>query len=475
MSIFLNEGQTAWEIYWKAIENLMGGDSNYTVVQPLAIASRVEFDSGYPKHNLYLKNSLGNRIPTWGALYRNTAGLTVSDEYLAFMDRINEAVVGDQSGEEQRRLREIDNQRKDIRTRRNALRREIKVAWDDYCFVTPANSQMSYAMWLQEEGWETELGILTRELESINGRYIVVFNNTGGVVAEIGRATAALEASTSKYRLPATTDEENQPPESWSEFYKTAIQVDIQRFKQDRVETTIQVSEEQHRSSNISKWWGGGGSVSYGWFGFGGGFGGTSNHSQVIRNTESHTLSLKINFKNVSSFPIVREPWFKEGLIRQYASKLPRSFWEANGRLNLIPTSVLLAHGLSIDVKTDDETRDYYYESHRTSGRAGFRIGPWSFGGSGGSTSTTENTSVEKTETGFKVSDTSGRAVVLAVSSFRPLDLLPAPEPFRSLNVDTGNFINVDLLQDTKEREDDAMRSVFKQFESELIEYGDMK
>jgi hypothetical protein len=59
MSIFTDQGQTAWEIYWKHIENMLGGDQNYMVVQPLAIASRIEFDSAYPLYNRYLIPNLG--------------------------------------------------------------------------------------------------------------------------------------------------------------------------------------------------------------------------------------------------------------------------------------------------------------------------------------------------------------------------------------------------------------------------------
>src|SRR5688572_20114207 len=85
-SIFsINGGETAWAQYHKAIADFVGGSQSPSVIQPLSLAQRVEWDTQSSEFNLFLKQDVGNSMPNWTPLYTRSIS-TVSDAYLAFLD-----------------------------------------------------------------------------------------------------------------------------------------------------------------------------------------------------------------------------------------------------------------------------------------------------------------------------------------------------------------------------------------------------
>jgi hypothetical protein len=251
-------------------------------------------------------------------------------------------------------------------------------------------------------------------------------NQAGGKLAEIGRAVASLGAPTARMPLPSATELIAGGPETWETFYRTFINVDIAQFKAESVPLTISVKEGQSSTTEFTTRWNA--SANVGWFFFFGA-GGSTDNANIQRSWEEETTEIAITFKNVGAFPIQRGQWFNGGLVREYLDEVDRSFWGPAGRLNLIPTGVVLATGVKLSIKTSQLNGSYAYDRHTVSGSAGFRIGPFSFGGSAGRTTTFESTKVSKTETGLDVEDTSGRAIVIGMVSDRPADLLAPASP----------------------------------------------
>src|SRR6476469_8706173 len=116
MSIFQQSNSLfAWSAYLRALELISGISANPAyVIQPLAIAKRIDWDTESKLFNLYLQQEQANRIPVWGPLYSNSGG-SVSEDYEAFLDRLVIQLITKLPKEKQRFLGDLDNKRKDTR------------------------------------------------------------------------------------------------------------------------------------------------------------------------------------------------------------------------------------------------------------------------------------------------------------------------------------------------------------------------
>jgi len=320
-------------------------------------------------------------------------------------------------------LDELDSQRRNVRDQLGNLDTEESTRWSDYLAITPPGAILPRPQWEVQYGYDTDRANYKRQISAINARYFIELNNVGADLAEIGRTLAALDNQTQLVSLPSTSELINLPKEDWDVFYRTFLDADIGQFKQENAPFTITINQDSQKTTTFSSSWHA--EVSIGWGLFFSASGSIENDEQT-RHWQNDTTDLRISFKNIKPFNIIRGNWFKGGLIPRFLERLPRSFWDqTTGRLNVIPTQLVLAHGLSVDITTSDTVGDYVYQRHQASGGGGVGIGPFKFGGGGGSTTVYENTTVVKTGTGLHIEDTSGRAVVLAIISERPLDLLP--------------------------------------------------
>jgi len=255
--------------------------------------------------------------------------------------------------------------------------------------------------------------------------YMRLVNDAGGELLEVGRALAALSDPRARVALPQDEQEATMDPATWQRWYRANLGDDLANFLRDEFIGSIMLQEGEQRTSNFHTRWNAGGGFS--WFGLFGVSGGESNET-IQRRSEGQTSRIEFKFKNLQSFPITRGQWFKGGLISQFRDRMPAQFWGEGGRLNLIPATVTLVRGMRIEVHTSSEVSEYFFNKRIYGGRAGFRIGPFSFGGSARRVTTHEESSFQRTDFGFVVEDNSERAQVLAVTSIRHADLLQQPE-----------------------------------------------
>lgn len=319
----------------------------------------------------------------------------------------------------------LKTEKDDAQTRLRALNREILTAWRDYISTVPESAQISYNQFLVDYGYSADRANFEREVQIAEGAYLIEVNRAGGHLAEIGRAQADLGSPNARFSLPSARELVGKDPNTWESYYRTFVEGDIERFKAETVTQTFRVREGESHTTNFESRWGAGASVSYGWFSFGGSASGTN----IQRDSEEQTTEINITFKNLGIFRITRGAWYKAGLVQEYLEEIESSFWGPSGRLNLVPQSLVLAHGVKLSIKTSDVVRNYVYQNREIAARGGFRIGPFGFGGSGGSSTTSENTHVRDTGTELEIEDTSGRAMVVAVISLRPSDFLPGGPP----------------------------------------------
>jgi hypothetical protein len=456
MDIFNNLGESAWAQYHRRIvENIVGGESDGIVVQPAAVAIRAEWDTNNAARNLWFKQDVANSLPAWGPLYRRT-GLYLPDSYKALLDKLNSKLISGSGIPDKKKLEKLDEERSDIRALIDKLEDKANELWEKYVRKTPVPLLKTRAKWEEDEGFSGQREDLQHRLEIVEGAYLVIVNDAGGDLAEVGRAVSALGAQNQQIALPFDEEMVELGKDYWQYYYVTSLDGDIFKFKSESAPNSFTLKHGQSETTNFQGRWNAG--VSFGWCLFFSASGGVE-HEDRSEKFKADTEEITINYENLAAFNIKRGQWYKEGLVRRFADNINQSFFEQDGSLPLIPTQIILAHGLSIDVKVGTESRDYFYNRHTVSGGGGFSLGPFSIGGGGSSTTTYENLKVEKTSSGLHIEDTSGRAVLLAVISQCPFDWLTSPlsHPFyktlqtefgeRLSSIRNGLFPEIDLTR----------------------------
>ena len=423
MTVFSQDDATPWAMLHSQLANFLGGEPKGVAIQPLAIAERASWDTDNRYLNAYRQLRISNEMPTWNPLYI-PSGASVPDEFKAFLDQLNSSVISESGLPDADKLKRLDEERWNAQDQLQKNEFFINRQWDRYV----ANHNGSPPLPKQE--WETSFGFsamrenLISRVETALAAYMREVADAGGELLEVGRALSAWADPRQQVPLPTDELDFDRGEDSWQRWYRAGLGDDIKTFLSTEAPQTIDFNQTETATSRFEERWSA--SARVGWFGFFGASGGVSNET-IKEHTERDTNSVSISFKNVQSFPILRGQWFKGGLISQFRDRMPENFWGPGGRLNLIPTSIVLVHGAKISVETSETVTDYYYKKRTTGGSAGFRFGPFSIGGSGSRTTIHEDTSFKKTDNGFEIEDNSGRAQVLAVVSVRPADHVVVP------------------------------------------------
>lgn len=420
-SIFEENGASAWARYHNCLKDILGGEQTGVVIQPLAIAERAEWDTGNYYYDAYLQQKIANNMPTWTPLYTVNSGVNVPDEYQAFLDELNTTLVSNAGVPDPAKLKRLDDERANLQKKYQSFEKNLEKAWKEYIKEVPEENRMSRADWEVSRQYAGERTTLERQLQAAIGAYALEANKAGGDLMEAGRAIAMMGDRRQRLPLPASLKEAGQNTENWQTFYRANIGGDLEAFKKEIVKTEFSIEVASQETTNFEKSWNAQANTS--WFLF---FkaNGSVEFQDKSQNMKTSTTSIKISFNNITSMPIERGQWFKGGLVSRFRDRLSPSFWGQAGRLNLIPTEIIVGHGLSIEVSTTDEMKEWVYSRESFSGGGGLSIGPFRFGGKAGYTTAKEHTKIEKTNSGLTITDTSGRAVVLAVVSIRPADLL---------------------------------------------------
>lgn len=421
MSFFGEDSVASWAALHKTITDYLGGEPTGAIIQPFAISERADWDSPNPLLNAYRELRIANQVPTWNPLYIPNTGVDVADEYQAFLDQLNSKLIDESGVPDKDALKALESERWNVQDRLQKNEWTINRQWDRYVANHNGKPPLPRPQWEVDFGFAATRKNLQREVEQALAAYMRVVNDAGGELLEVGRALSALADPRQKIPLPQDDQDALLPAENWQYWYRAGLQDDINRFLQDEDPFTITISEREEHTRNFEERWGA--SARVGWFGLFGFGGGTSNEI-IKRHSEEQTSQVKIHFANIQPFPIIRGNWFKAGLISTFRDRMPPTFWGEGGRLNLIPASLTLVRGTAIEVQTSREVTDYYFNKRVTGGGGGFRIGPFSFGGSGSRTTIHEHTDFHRTENGFVIEDKSGRAQVLAVTSIRQADLV---------------------------------------------------
>jgi hypothetical protein len=272
-----------------------------------------------------------------------------------------------------------------------------------------------YTAWFNEN-WKTELDVQLSEESEAYGLWVSAITSAGAEAHIIARARKELDNEVNTVLIE---DAFGTP----TPYLRQYVDCDIARFLSESNETSFSLKKGLVDIEKSYSKWSAGGSASYGGFFWGVQAGGGVTEENWSESWIKDNKEVRVRFKNIKPFPIVRANWYNTGLVSKYGDRIPSAdkYFTKKG-LTLIPTRIVLVHGTKITVSANHEAGSFVRRLREEHGSVGIRIGPFSFGGSYSSTTDWSKTHVETTETGFTVEDVSGRPKIVALMAYRPYD-----------------------------------------------------
>jgi len=432
--IFSDFGVPAWNRVSKYMQLKFGNLAKDEVVLVLPTAT----DAAWDDHNGIIRAmemyKWGDWMPSSSWTYAPNAGKRVSDGYRYFLKAAYLATVDANGTISEQRKNALKRETEEVEYTR-ALYNKIQVdasdAYASYAATTPAPHRLTKAQFLKDQGYDDLIKTRKANLDTALARLKTL--NEGIVDPDLDLLTNAeirYDNPNQKVLLPPVKEVLNDR-DRWQSYYSSWIDKDLFSFlKESRIQTE-NIQESSDKSDSFEQQWKASVSVSFlGLFRAGG-----ASAEQVRReqHVQQNATRIDIVFDNIDTFPIVRGEWFNQGVIDRFAPRLAAENWTAmwgpNGLLELIPKSLLVAHGMSFTVYADQQSIDYLYEHFQGGADAGISIGWWRIGGGGNYSSTKEQTSVQKFADHITFTDLSGRAQVLGVLAKQYALSVPRPAP----------------------------------------------
>lgn len=368
---------------------------------------------------MFRKLLIGDKIPNYGNKNKNSyvaSGASLQEAYGQYLQALNVALTSKYAAASD--INEINGLRDGYNAAHKKLNTFEKAAAKDWAAKKRANPNLTRLQWDNDYGdigYTSEHNELFDDVTAAYGAWQAKARPYPELTRVVNKIYDLNNNPANRIQLPSNEDELNDPPESWSSFLKTNL--DLQDFFTHDARQGFTINETSSTSTSYQSRWEAGGSVSYGFFSVGGSAGGGS----IENHLRAGAQALNFSFARMMPVPIVRGAWFDEGLIRLpyngYVDK--NDYWSPNGQMPLVPTMALLGRGLQVSIATDSRSYDEFQSWHHASGSAGFSFGPWSVGG--GASSSTSSSSVTNTSTGTTISftDNSNTPYVLAIVSLK--------------------------------------------------------
>ncbi|GEM_PF-3585379 len=412
-TIFTGDAKSAWSMYLKVLEDYLGGDQGYTVIQPLALSQKARWDSQKTNYNIFEKQLLADSMPDWSGL-GNITGKWVSDGYEQFLTTVQAKLSSQLTNEDKILLDKATRQRNAAQAGLRRLEKEITYRWGLYKADMSGGKvpQLTRRQFEDGRGYDSQRADLKLQIKTASGDYAAIINQVGGAVRIIGKAVEDFYSDYADIPLPSLPEfDTDLGRDDWAVYKRQWILGDIERFKAETSELTVEFAHGKGESTTIEKHWNGSAGIRIGWFSFAG----SASRTELESKSSDQTEKVKFSFKNAAEFPIFRERWYKANLIEQYGADT-HGLWGPNGTFNVIPNSYILARGLTIETTTSDEVKNYMESQFTGGGSIG--IGPFCFGGS--DSETRIHSSFERTDTGVKITDLSKSVHVIAIKSYTP-------------------------------------------------------
>jgi hypothetical protein len=373
----------AWSLLYKGIvDNIGASPDSFQLVYPFISWNWPTQNRGYTGAAQF---DFCSNIPQWSATGQSAfSGRTLHDAYFGFLQAIV-ANVSDPATENQ-----IVQQRNKLTGAYNQYDTDLAQANLAY---KSSGSSLSFTEWLGSLEGQRWQGLLNTDL------------------AQISQITDVLNSLLAKSKTPGLSDA--MAASKNTDYYTKLVDNGLSSFP-----SVPAYSISQDPTSWLSNVQGGGGtpgkfsfslsdasysyqntwakgSVSVGsWF-----WQVYVNGSwqQISEFSSSTDITVSVAFKAVDQIQITAAPWYNGAFPRNHKTGpftngfTPDSFWGEKGSFNLIKTGFFVAYQPNISIEVDQQTFNSFKSKWEVCG--GIRVGPFSFGGGGGSSTDTFNKS----------------------------------------------------------------------------------
>ena len=417
LGVDVNEINRPWQIFLKAlVDKFQVGDGRYiqfvTAPQPADWSDKL--------YGRYRTTFYGDSVPKWGSVFDPQNASSFADVYGTFINSIKLRLVNpnDQMA--------ADNARMKWNNCNAALQNQYKLVGKHWKNFNDSQAGLPPATRKPFEWWFAKfeapsLKVYEDQCNALSIDYNKWFNKATQGQANL--ANAILRYSTAKQvtaLVPGTTDQfESVWPyafiQSLDDFVNASDAAPQLAFNQTFTKTSGTYS------ATTSTW---GGSASFGWF-----FHGSGGGSSSTVDTHNDSFGLTIQLKGLQVFDVKPGDWFSQQLVQFWKdgpfepnSVIQQKYnagvlYGPNGVFSLRSARYIVAYKPKIVLRM--AANNYHEAKSSWSAGGGLSIGPFSFGASGGSSSTSISWD-DQTNT-LTVQDSSKIPQVIAVL----LDVLP--------------------------------------------------
>jgi len=233
MSVFNGRGANVWAQFHQQLMNSAGIlEANGSLMQPMAAAQRVEWDSCDHDRNLWFKQDLANTVPAWGPLYKRTSTY-LPDSYKTFLGELNSAAIARSSIPERSVFKRLEIHRQVLQSQIDLLLGDLYKQWHVYVDQSPPETAKPLRQWAEDLGLITEIKNKRSELKGTLGAMLLIANQAGGELKTIGYALSAMGAPGTRQLMPFSKEVCELGKDFWQKYYVAAVDVDIFDFRVD--------------------------------------------------------------------------------------------------------------------------------------------------------------------------------------------------------------------------------------------------
>lgn len=381
MSLFGDE-RRSWRLYLKVIETMTGGDQSAAgeVMQPLAVMKFADWDTNAPYFNQRRQFVFANDVMKWGGLGTRT-GTSLDRVYGDYLNRLMNWISStapqtpELSEEEKQKVQRFSLLQSEESRQKDYYYSLVDQDWERYKVAHSSDPNHLTRDQFNSQNSNYVIGLgHERMADSYAYNILKIMSRIDPDMDLINTALIDYKSPDNKILLPEIIEDENAP-NRWVSARKQRIAGDILRFKKGANSKGQTINEMYSESTTIDTKWGGNAGISVGIFSFGG----SASSEHLQQEATQKATSVTIQFENFGEFAIERGDWFSQYVIDRYGKHLPE-FWGPQGYLSVIPNSVILAKGITINIVTDDTHTTHCEDHFRSGGSIGF--GPFSFGSS---------------------------------------------------------------------------------------------
>lgn len=436
MSVFKDD-EKAWSVWTKSIEGAAGDPGEPLIVQSPTVIRALGIRPNVNRKLAWFRRLVvGDSVPPYGnkniLSYVGASGHSVGESYRQYVQQLNAEVIKRFVNPAEQA--QIDRARRAYEAAQRALTTFVRDANKHWKKSRQENPNLTRAEWDRDYGgmgFTPQKNLLVRDSQAAYGRYQQL-SNPYPQVARVAQSLARLEyGSSSQIALPQSEDDIELGEEAWDPFFKTNIDPGLNwdDFFSGNSPQNLEINQASSASSFYDHRWSVGGSVSYGFFSIGGGASG----GHVEQHLRQSSQSVRFTFERLVQATVVRGAWFDGGLVNSLPYHGYVSFddyWGPKGTLSLIPVSVLVGRGVTVEIATNQTAYDAFQSWYHTHGGASFSFGPWRVGGGGSSSTSWGSTTNTSSGSTIRIADTSGQACIVAVISQKMDDLVASARPF---------------------------------------------